>query len=224
MYRIAIKTRKLRAGDAPHVETFDESDNVREGFVEPADFETILEHMKDEDVRDVARYGYLCAWRRGEILSLQWRDVTLTAEGGCILLRRANSKNKRGRTLPLRGELLSLIRRRASLRRLDCPYVFHRDGKAIRDFRTQWWKATAAAGFDGLKFHDLRRSAVRNMVRAGVPQKVARQISGHKTASVFDRYDIVDEADLAAALDRTGSYLERRREDPKKVVPLPHAV
>jgi integrase len=220
MYRLAIKGRKLRVGDAPNIEMLDESDNVREGFIEPADFDCVLAALKDNDVRDAARYGYLCAWRRGEVLSLQWRDVTLTPDGGSILLRRVNSKNKRGRTLPLRGELLSLIRRRVSLRRLDCPFVFHRAGKPIRDFRSAWWKAAAEAGHEGLTFHDLRRSGVRNMVRAGVSQRVARQISGHKTASVFDRYDIVDEADMAAAIERTGAYVERRRDEAPKVVPL----
>jgi integrase len=220
MFRLAIKAKKVRVGDGPYIEMLDESDNVREGFVEPADFDQILANLDDTNVRDVARFGYLSAWRRGEVLSLQWRDVTLTADGGSLLLRRANSKTKKGRTLPLRGELLDLIRDRAKLRRLDCPYVFHRNGKPIRDFRSAWWNAAAAAGHEGLKFHDLRRSAVRNMVRAGVSQRVARQISGHKTASVFDRYDIVDEADLAAAIERTATYVERRREDAPKVVPI----
>ena len=82
MYRLAIKARKLRVGDAPNIEMLDESDNVREGFIEPADFECVLAALKDHDVRDAARYGYLCAWRRGEVLSLQWRDVTLTPRRG----------------------------------------------------------------------------------------------------------------------------------------------
>lgn len=220
MYRLAIKATTLRAGDAPAIDMLDESDNVREGFVDPADFENVIAALTDDAVRDVARFGYLSAWRRGEVLSLQWRDVTLTAEGGSILLRRANSKNKRGRTLPLRGELLELIRRRAAVRQLACPFVFHRNGRPVRDFRTVWAKAATAAGHDGLKFHDLRRSGVRNMVRAGVSPRIARQISGHKTASVFDRYDIVDEADLASALERTGSYIDRRREESATVIPI----
>lgn len=98
--------------------------------------------------------------------------------------------------------------------------MFHRSGKPVKDFRSTWSKAATEAGHEGLKFHDLRRSGVRNMVRAGVSQRVARQISGHKTASVFDRYDIVDEADLAAAVERTGAYIEQRRDEAPKVVPL----
>jgi integrase len=74
-----------------------------------------------------------------------------------------------------------------------------RGGEPVRDFRGAWDALVKAAGVPELLFHDLRRSAVRNMVRRGVPQKTVRQISGHKTDSVFSRYNIVSEADIADA-------------------------
>jgi integrase len=81
--------------------------------------------------------------------------------------------------------------------------VFHRAGQPILDFRGAWRKACAAAKVPGLLFHDLRRSAVRNLVGAGVDQAVAMRITGHKTASVFQRYRIVADDDVRAALERT---------------------
>ena len=117
------------------------------------------------------------------------------------------SKNKTGRVLPLSGELLEVIARAAERRRLDCTRVFHVDGHPIGAFRKSWARACVAAGlgtrvpsgqltptgkpelkYQGLTPHDLRRSAIRNMVRAGIRESVCMALSGHKTRTVFDRY------------------------------------
>ncbi len=150
--------------------------------------------------------------------TLEWRDVNLSARE--IRLRSEHSKNKRPRLVKLAGELLTLLEHRATLRRLDCPLVFHRAGKPLGDFRKAWTTACEVAGFAGILFHDLRRSAIRNMVRAGVPERVAMRISGHRTRSIFDRYDVTSEADLDAAADRTARYVDKRRSEATRVATL----
>jgi integrase len=148
-----------------------------------------------------------------------------------IRLRPEASKNRRGRTLVLAGELGALIDRRWHARLTAAadgttrmvPLVFHRDGEPVGDFRKAWATARETAGLQGRLFHDLRRTSIRNMVRAGVPERVAMEVSGHKTRAVFDRYNIVSEADLKAAVERTSDYLSRLPAEPA-VVPLAQVI
>ena len=80
-----------------------------------------------------------------------------------------------------------------------CPWVFHRDGKEVRCFRRSWLTACKKAGVPGNVPHDFRRTASRNLIRAGVPEAVAMKLTGHRTRSVFARYNIVSERDLVHA-------------------------
>ena len=95
-------------------------------------------------------------------------------------------------------------------RRPDCLFVFHLSGKPIGDFRKAWRNATTAAVLAGVIVHDLRRTAIRYMVRAGVHERVAMSLSGHKTRSIFDRYNIVSEDDLARASEMLHLHLQKQ--------------
>jgi integrase len=95
----------------------------------------------------------------------------------------------------------------------DCPWVFHRYGVPIRSFYAAWRTAVKEAGLVGRIPHDFRRTAVRNLVRAGVPERVAMAICGHKTRAVFDRYNIVSEQDLRDAAERMSAFSMRDRDN-----------
>jgi integrase len=136
-----------------------------------------------------------------------------------IRLRPQVSKNKDGRLLPITGELIGIVQRATAKRVLSCRHVFHENGRAIGSFRKAWKTACKAAGIGQIIVHDLRRSAVRNMVRAGIPERVAMSLSGHKTRSVFDRYNIVSEADLTKAAERLQAHLEEQPRVPV-IVPI----
>jgi integrase len=92
---------------------------------------------------------------------------------------------------------------------LGCLFVFHIGGKQVGTWRRRWVSACKAAGVPGKLFHDLRRTVVRNLVRSGVPERVAMNVTGHKTRSVFDRYNVVSTGDLRDAAGRLADYLDR---------------
>jgi len=220
-FRLAVGQKRVSA--APTV-TLLEENNVRQGFVEPADFEAVVENLP-EHLRDFARFAYIPGWRKGEVQSLGWADVS--REAGRIILRRENSKNKEPRLLPLVGELAAIIERRwhaRAIQRADgstglAEFVFHSgDGRPIGEFRKSWKTACRKAGMPGLLFHDVRRSAVRNMGRDGVSQAVAMKITGQKTDSVYRRYRIVGEQNMQQALERVQAANTRNKK--RRVVPI----
>jgi integrase len=210
-FRLAVSDGRLN-----HVPVFPRLtvDNARRGFVEIGDFNRIRNALP-EHLKDVATFLYFSGWRSGEAKTLQWRDVNESE----IRLDSRNSKTGKGRTLPRVGEIAEVIARAEERRRLDCPFVFHRAGEQIGDLRRPWKAAAASVGLTGILPHDLRRSCVRNLVRAGIPDKVAMQFTGHASRDVFNRYNIVSGADLENAADLLAAYLQRQQ-TAAKVVPL----
>jgi len=202
MFTLAVRARKL--SHAPYVAMLAEN-NARQGFVDHPGFLAVRDALPAH-LQDPITFLYFSGWRVGEMRALQWRDVDL--DGRIVRLRPENSKNKDGRVLPLAGELLEVVERSRAKRRPDCPFVFHDDGQPIGNFRKAWSAACKAAGRNEILVHDLRRTAVRNMVRAGVPDRIAMALSGHKTRSIFDRYNIVSESDLVAASERLQAHLK----------------
>lgn len=212
MFSLAMVSEKLLR--RPHVPMLEE-DNVRTGFFSEVDF-LALHDALPEYLRPIVTFAYTYGWRKGEILGLTWDRVDFVA--GTVRLDPGSTKNREGRTVVLTEELLTLLVRQweeareivskqkpnASLREVAevIPWVFHRNGQPIRDFRHAWQSACRSAGLVGRIPHDFRRTAIRNMVRASIPERVAMMISGHKTRSIFDRYDIVSEGDLREAAKR----------------------
>lgn len=214
MLRLAYEREKLLR--VPVIHKLKEAP-PREGFFEREQFQAVRRRLP-EDLQVAVGLAYILGWRmQSEVLALERRHLDL--DGGTLRLDPGMTKNDEGRVVYLPTELRAAVA--AQLARVDAlqrrlgriiPWVFphlrgakvpnagrrrtHVLGERRGDFRKAWARACEAAGCPGMLRHDFRRTAVRNMVNAGVAERVAMQVTGHRTRSVFDRYHIVSPADL----------------------------
>jgi integrase len=210
----------------PFIRTLGEG-KPRQGFFEHGEYLRLLDALP-EYLRPVFTFAYHTGWRRGEILGLTWAQVD--REAGIVRLEPGTTKNDQARTIYLDGELRAVIEEQWQRRvRLGSalPWVFlNAAGTAAigANFTGVWKRACKAAGCPARVFHDLRRTACRNMVRSGIPERVAMLVSGHLTRSIFDRYNIVSDADLKQAAAKQEAYLETvTGTNTGKVTPLKHS-
>ncbi len=152
-------------------------------------------------------------------------------EAGWLRMEPGETKNAKGRQFPFApiprlkealeaqyAQKLETERRTGSVVR--AVFFYPETGKPIINFRAAWNTACARAGHPGAIFHDFRRTAVRNLVRAGVPQRVAMELTGHLTASIFQRYAIVDETMLTEAAVKLADHLKGDVKPERKVIPV----
>ena len=219
-FNLAAAQGLLQRASVPRFPRMLVEDNVREGFCDPTTWEAVC-NLMPPDLQGLPRWMFRTGWRVGAATQLQWRAVDRV--NAIVRLERRSSKNRQSWVLPLEDpELVEIIERAWSRRRFGCPHVFHRDdGRQITHsmLRKPWERATECAGVKGLLLHDARRCAARNLIDAGVSQKVAMKITGHLTPAMFERYDIRNNDDVRAAIRRQSEYLAELS-NRRKVVPI----
>jgi integrase len=208
MLSLGAKQTPPKVDRVPYITTLHEG-NVRTDFLEHEEYIALMGKLP-EYLKPVVSFAYTYAWREGEILKLEWRNVDM--KNRVIRLEPGTTKNDKGRTIFLDDEMLDMFKALFAQRRLDTSRVFlGRDGKPIKDFRKAWLTACKDAGLEGKMFHGLRRTAIRNLVRSGVTETVCMAISGHRTRSVFDRYNITSERDLKEATHKLSAYIQEQK-------------
>jgi integrase len=216
MFVLAIRAGK--AASKPYIPKL-QLNNARKGFFERGQFDAVLANIA-EHLRPMLETAFITGWRvHSEILTRQKRHVDLKA--GWLRLEPGETKNGDGRMFPLTGRLREILEKQLAeteaaqqLTGTIIPWLFHHDGKQIKHFRRSWVTACVKAGLgrrvigtDGRIIktvvdripHDFRRTAVRNLERAGVPRSAAMKLIGHKTQAIYSRYAIADEGMLKDA-------------------------
>jgi integrase len=174
----------------------------RLGFLADATYNRLAQECVKEGLwlRGMLAVGCSFAWRKSEVLGLRIRQLDFP--GRVIRLDVGSTKNDDGRVVRMSNEVYELLSACAAGKD-DQDFVFTRDGnRRVLDFRTAWTNACECAGCADLLFHDLRRTGARNLRRLGVSEGVIMKIGGWRTRSIFDRYNIIDDADLADAASR----------------------
>jgi integrase len=208
MFNLARQSTPPKVNAVPYIAMLREN-NIRTGFLESKQHDSLAAETGKIGLwmRAMFETGYTYGWRHEELLALLVRQVSVSA--GTIRLEPGTTKNDQGRevsmTLPVRALLTQCVNGKG-----PDDHVFTReDGKPVRDFRGAWAKACDAAKVPDLLFHDLRRTAARNLRRAGVAEGVIMKIGGWKTRSVFERYAIVSQSDIRDAMAKLEAGQQR---------------
>jgi len=169
----------------------------RSGFLRAEGYNKLMETCKSRVLRAIIATAYTYGLRKGELLKLRVKQLDF--ESKTIHLFTGETKSGEGRTVGMTQEVLDLLTACAKDKQPNDPVFTWPSGKPVKDFRGSWEALTKATGLPDLLLHDFRRTAARNLVRAGVDRDTARRITGHKTDSIFSRYNIVAEDDLIEA-------------------------
>jgi len=209
MLNLGAKQTPPKVDRVPYIPMLKES-NVRKGFCEHGEF-IALRNALAAYLQGFSTFAYKVGWRVSEISALTWNQVD--RRQGIVRLEPGETKNDDGRTVYLDDELREVFNQQWEMRKGAkklLPYVFLNRDKTdkIIDFRKAWESGCDESKIGKKHFHDFRRTAIRNMVRAGIPEGVAMKVSGHKTRSVFERYNIVNDADLKLAAQKQETYLK----------------
>jgi integrase len=218
-FQLGMLRKHFSPTKVPHF-TYLKEDNARQGFFDESQIAAVVSHLP-EDLRDFVRFLAATGMRKGEASKLTWKMI----DGDELHIAASICKNGMKRELPLVGELAEIIERRKAARAVEvngstqmCDLIFHRSGRHVPQFKRTWDNACEKAGCPGRLLHDLRRSSVRFMLKAGVPIQVAKRVSGHKSDAMFNRYSILTTNDVAEAMQQTEKYRREQAAKSQKVV------
>lgn len=216
-YNLAREQGTLKLSEGPIIRT-DPEHNVREGFIEDRVHRALVAAIEPL-YRPLCEFLYCTGWREANALGLRWEKVDESR--GVVRAPYGTTKNGNPIEYPFRSnpDLARVLRHQKGVktalerRRKIVPWVFSRNGQPIskRAFYCAFKRAAAKIGQPDLRPHDYRRGAARDLVEGGAPERWAMEVTGHRTRSVFDRYNIVDSRQVAEAVRRMVARRQRLR-------------
>ena len=184
-------------------------DNARTGMVDHEQYRALRDALPSY-ARIALIIAYYTGARKGEIAKIRLENIDLKAKR--IKLPGKTTKNKSPRYLPIYGNMHAELDMAISTADESCPFLLQDKRHRVVDFEKSWKRACSVGSLKQTLFHDLRRTALTNMIEAGFSEKEAMEISGHKTRHVFDRYHIVSQRRLNQLGERMETHMSRMEE------------
>jgi integrase len=200
MFRLGYFSDPPKLARLPKFPHQDETDNVRLGFVEPAQYDKLASAASELWLRAILEVYHTYGWRKREVIGMRVRHADFV--GNVLRLDVGTTKNRDGREVSMTASVRALLIECAQDKEPDEFLFTRQDGKRVKDFRHAWRNLCAQAGVSGTLVHDMRRTAARNLRRAGVSEGVIMKIGGWKTAAMFRRYNIVSQTDIHEGLQK----------------------
>jgi len=198
------------------IEKLDESDGIRQGVVSVGDYQLFLRELEDYQ-KPLWVFSYYTGVRQGQLLRFRrawaqdWESTGVLDVPGYLGSERI-TKNGKPHHIPVYSAgMREMLKWAIQMGDPACPYLFQREGKQISryTFHDAFKRVAVRLGRNAVLFHDLRRTAVTNMIEAGIPPEKAKDVSGHLTMSVFERYNIITAAKARASVKATGEVLAK---------------
>ncbi len=208
MFNLALREEMVLRNPCIKVSQLPE-ENIRDRILSYQELQRLLKYLPPH-TQLIVKTGYFTGMRIGEILNLTWDRVNL--KDGSIYLGFSNTKTREPRTVYLNSELMDVFKEASRVRSLEHNYVFTYKGKPIKSIKTSFQNACRKARIENFRFHDLRHTFNTNMRKAGVDKTVIMKLTGHKTISMFQRYNTVDQDDAKTAMERLDDFIRRNDE------------
>jgi integrase len=207
IYNLAMRDERVEKNPCWKVTRLSEK-NARDRVLSEEELDALLKELP-QHAADVVAVGYHTGMRAGEIFNLTWDRVNM--KEGFLVLTQQDTKTEEARHVYFNGPVKEILERRRKVRHISDNHVFLYKDKPLRSIKTALANALEEVEIKDFRFHDLRHTWTTNARKAGVDRTVIMKLTGHKTLSMFTRYNSVDEDDAKQALQLMEGYFEDRR-------------
>jgi integrase len=207
MFNLAVREELAERNPCWKIKMLPEN-NTRDRILSVDELERLLGYLPPHAGR-IVHFAYLTGMRAGEIFNLNWDKVDLAQE--LVRLGAEDTKTSEPRVVFLCGRAYGILKVAGSVRSLDHNRVFTYRGKPIKKIKKAFTNACRKAGIVNFRFHDLRHTFNTNMRKAGVDHSVIMKLTGHKTPSMFQRYNTVDVDDAKLAYRRLEELISQEQ-------------